>query len=170
MHTDESHSPDRDDLNAADVPQSYFDWIIDGRLIAMHRPSRHDLAALRMAGVDHVISLSELPLSPDALAEYDLEAIHIPLPDMTAPGIEQIRRFVRRLDNLVKTGHKVAVHCGAGLGRTGTMLACYLVFTGLSAEDALKEIRLRRPGSVESRNQENAVRAWEEYRKRGRKK
>ena len=155
-----------DDLNAADIPETYFNWVINGQVIAMHRPTTHDLAALEMCGIDHVISLSEFPLSSEALSDCHLDATHMPVPDMSAPTLKQMDAFVRRLDNLLKTGHKVVVHCGAGLGRTGTMLAAYLVHTGLSAEDALKEVRLRRPGAIESRTQEDAVRDYETHRRK----
>lgn len=52
----------------------------------------------------------------------------------------------------------VAVHCALGFGRTGTMLACYLVKErGLTAGDAIAEIRRLRPGSIETYEQEKAV-------------
>lgn len=52
----------------------------------------------------------------------------------------------------------VAVHCALGFGRTGTMLACYLVKErGLAAGDAIAEIRRLRPGSIETYEQEKAV-------------
>lgn len=52
----------------------------------------------------------------------------------------------------------VAVHCILGLGRTGTMLACYLVKDkGLAPADAIAEIRRLRPGSIETYEQEKAV-------------
>ncbi|VFV42042.1 dual specificity protein [Lynx pardinus] len=52
----------------------------------------------------------------------------------------------------------VGVHCALGFGRTGTMLACYLVKErGLAAGDAIAEIRRLRPGSIETYEQEKAV-------------
>lgn len=52
----------------------------------------------------------------------------------------------------------VGVHCALGFGRTGTMLACYLVKErGLAAGDAVAEIRRLRPGSIETYEQEKAV-------------
>jgi len=53
------------------------------------------------------------------------------------------------------------VHCGAGLGRTGTVLACYLVSRGLTAEQAIGEVRLARPGAVEAVSQVAFVYAYE---------
>ena len=59
-------------------------------------------------------------------------------------------------------GEAAAVHCGGGLGRTGTLLACYLLTSseGLGAEGALRRVRALRPGSVETPAQLAAVRAW----------
>lgn len=56
----------------------------------------------------------------------------------------------------------VAVHCMSGRGRTGTMLACYLVSVeGYSAEDAVVETRRRRRGSIEIDEQLEAVHIFE---------
>ncbi len=51
----------------------------------------------------------------------------------------------------------VAVHCAAGLGRTGVVLACYLIDKGLNATNAIARIRRLRPGSIETEDQEKAV-------------
>lgn len=59
----------------------------------------------------------------------------------------------------------VAVHCRAGYGRTGTMLACYLVAVeGYSAVDAIAETRRRRSWSIETEQQEQAVFDFERHR------
>jgi atypical dual specificity phosphatase len=134
-----------------------FSWVVPGRVVAMGRPSSDELAALRAAGVTRVISLTGAPLAPELLRENGLVAFHLPLADLTAPSMEQVAAFVAALTPWMDSGEKVAVHCGAGLGRTGTMLACYLVSRGMPAEKALREVRKRRPGSVESREQEEAV-------------
>lgn len=56
----------------------------------------------------------------------------------------------------------VGVHCAMGCGRTGTILACYLVAKeGYSADDAITETRKRRRNSIETRKQEQAVRDYE---------
>ena len=59
----------------------------------------------------------------------------------------------------------MVVHCGAGMGRTGTMLACYLVGQGYAAQDALAEVRQRRPGSVETLEQEAVIHEYANHLK-----
>ncbi len=140
-----------------------FTWVVEDRVIGMSRPGPADLAALKSCGVTHIISLTVHALSHGYLNEHGITGMHIPMPDMRAPSLKEVERFVERLSSLVDAGNKVAVHCGAGLGRTGTMLACYLVSRGMSAEEAMHEVRQRRPGSVESRAQEQAVRDYETY-------
>ena len=66
------------------------------------------------------------------------------------------------MDLIDKTEGAVGVHCAMGCGRTGTILACYLVAReGYSADDAIIETRKRRRGSIETRRQEQAVRDYE---------
>ena len=57
----------------------------------------------------------------------------------------------------------VAVHCTAGLGRTGVVLACYFTAKGLTAQNAIARVRRMRPGSVETDEQAEAV---EQFAKR----
>ena len=59
----------------------------------------------------------------------------------------------------------VAVHCLAGRGRTGTVLAAYFVHRGLSAREAIQKVRDLRPGSIEVPEQEDAIRAFERSRR-----
>ena len=54
-------------------------------------------------------------------------------------------------------GMGVAVHCGAGLGRTGVIVACYFVAKEMSAKNAVARVRRLRPGSIETEEQEEAV-------------
>ncbi|MGI5819927.1 MAG: dual specificity protein phosphatase family protein [Armatimonadota bacterium] len=68
------------------------------------------------------------------------------------------------VDRHTREGCAVGVHCLAGLGRTGTLIACYLVTRGLSAEDAIAQVRRARPGSVQTELQEKAVERWEMIR------
>jgi atypical dual specificity phosphatase len=139
-----------------------FGWLVPGELAGSARPLSDDaLAALTAQGVRAVVSLTEEPLPDAALRAADLDAVHLPIADFTAPTQAQIAAAVAAIDRFVTSGRPVAVHCAAGLGRTGTILACTLVSRGCAAPAAIAAVRAVRPGSIETPAQEAAVVEWE---------
>ncbi|HEY8504425.1 MAG TPA: dual specificity protein phosphatase family protein, partial [Gemmataceae bacterium] len=96
----------------------------------------------------------------DWVEDAGLLVVHVPVPDMEAPTPEQLARCVSAIRKANEAGMGVAVHCTAGLGRTGSILAAYLVSKGLSAEEAMTQVRELRPGSIETEAQEEAIQAY----------
>jgi atypical dual specificity phosphatase len=137
-------------------------WLIPGVLGGMAAPNRsQDMAELARQGVTALISLSEYAESIGSAAlRHGIRWLHIPVEDFEAPEPGQIRDAVRLIDEEVAKGGTVVVHCAAGLGRTGTILACYLVSRGETPEEAIRRVRAFRPGSVETLDQEKAVRDY----------
>lgn len=121
-----------------------------------------DLAFLKTQGIGVLVNLTEMPFDLEDLKPLGLETLHIPIPDKKAPAAEQIDLFTGFIDERLRVGQCALTHCLGGYGRTGTMLACYLVHCGARAEDALVEMRRLRPGSVETEEQEAAIYDYEE--------
>jgi len=139
---------------------STISWIIEDELAAFSAFALDDLNVLAEEGICAIVSLTERP-PPELIGASRFSTLHLPIEDMTPPDREQIKHFVEFVDRHVGDGCAVGVHCLAGLGRTGTMIACYLVKRGRSADDAIEEVRRKRPGSVQTELQEQAVRRWE---------
>jgi atypical dual specificity phosphatase len=136
-------------------------WLIPHRLLACAYPWGQDgLANLALRGISVVVNLHERPHEPARMARLGLTQIHLPVPDFTPPTPEQLADGVATISQALEDGKCVAVHCAAGLGRTGTLLASYLVSTGLEPTAAIAQIREVRPGSVETATQVAAVEAF----------
>ncbi|AMV22939.1 hypothetical protein VT84_00915 [Gemmata sp. SH-PL17] len=140
------------------MPPQGFSWVERPRLAALARPqSAEDLRWLRRNGIDVLVSLTESPLPRNWVNDAGVMAVSVPVPDMEAPTERQLDHVIATIRRANGSGMGVAIHCAAGLGRTGTVLAAYLVASGLSARAALIKLRDLRPGSVETLDQERAI-------------
>lgn len=138
-----------------------FSWVDPPHVAALARPDEADLGWLRANGVQVLISLTEHPLPRHWVNNAGLMTVHIPVTDFTAPTERQLRLAVDTIDRAKQSGMGVAIHCAGGKGRTGTVLAAYLVTLGMTASEAIRKVRELRPGSVETFEQEQAVAEWE---------
>ena len=134
-----------------------FSWVIDDKLAGSGRPmTREEFEWILAQGVTCIVTMTEDALPSEWTC--DTKYLHVPTPDLTAPDYARLNNATDFIEEQIKTGQQVMVHCAAGMGRAGTVLACYLVkYAGYTAIDAIKEIRDKRPGSIQSTVQETAI-------------
>jgi len=150
-----------------------FSWLEVGRIAGMGHPGgwgtveglARDLDLLCERGIRAAVSLTEIPLPEELLHGRGMLYLHLPVADMSAPTVADFIEFAEFLERAEEEKRPVVVHCGAGIGRTGTMLAAYLVRQGCGAREALAQVRSKRPGSVETQEQEAAIFAYAAYLK-----
>jgi atypical dual specificity phosphatase len=119
---------------------------------------------IRTKGVKAILSLTEGPLPPEWLSEV-ASYRHVPIKNHAAPTISQLSESIDFITENIKESRKTAVHCAAGQGRTGTVLAAYLCASqNLLPKDAIETVRAKRGGSVEKNSgQEEAVFQYFEF-------
>jgi len=159
------------------TPDSY--WVRPGQLLAGEYPgdrndreTRKRLRGLLEEGVTFFLDLTQAgeydlkpyaPLLDREMAEYR----RMPILDHGTPTLDEMTRILDTIDAALAAGHTLYVHCYAGIGRTGTVVGCYLVRHGMTGEGALAEVsRLRRGmgsgwiSSPETPAQRAMVRQW----------
>lgn len=136
-------------------PRNFF-WVQPGRLGGLPRPGvvydlERDLEGLRRLGVTTLVTLEEtLTVPVDALTACGIASRHFPVPDMGVPTLEAAAELAAEVRLWISRGAVVAMHCRAGLGRTGTTLAAQLVFEGESARGAIERVRRINPSCIQS--------------------
>ena len=161
-------------------------WVLPGRFLAGEYPgaadgreARHRLAWLLSQGVTWFLDLTQtgeygLP-SYDDLLQNEADALgrqtaylRLSIPDYGTPSRGEMQRILEALQAALAAGHTIYVHCYGGVGRTGTVVGCYLRQQGFDGPAALAEIaRLRQDlpngsqRSPETEAQRRMIENWE---------
>ena len=135
-----------------------FSWIEEGIIAGSSKPYYEEqFAFLKNKNIQVIINLTEEPHQLNDLDPFKL--YHIPIPDFDVPKSDQIVQFLEICQKHEQASEPVLVHCIAGCGRTGTMLALWLKSKQLveTSEEAIMRIRKMRPCSIETMEQEMTV-------------
>lgn len=142
-----------------------FCWLIPNKLAVCRGPrSAQDLRGLRSLGICAVVRLadrSDAGVSPKQVRDAGIEDCHEPVPDFCAPGLDEVDRALAFVDNALLAGKPIAISCGAGYGRTSTLLACYLVGQGLTAAEAIQRVKVTCGREPERPIQRDLISAFE---------
>lgn len=109
-------------------------------------------AEMKTIGVD-------FPALRTELVDREIAHINLPIIDQGAPHISPrvVALHVRGIHRALAEGDNVVVHCRGGLGRSGLVAACVLVWDGYTHKTAIAKVRAIRPGAVETEEQESYI-------------
>ena len=143
-----------------------FSWLIENKLAGSAIPTSIDeVQWVKEQGIKSILTIREEPLNT-AWAK-NVNYLHIISNDMGVPEFDDLIHAVDFIHQRLNENEPVLVHCLAGLGRTGTILACYLVkYQNMSADEATQKVREERPGSIQSYPQEEIIFRFEKSLRR----
>ncbi|KAL4435803.1 hypothetical protein ABPG74_015771 [Tetrahymena malaccensis] len=137
-----------------------MNWIIPNKFLAFSNPyaTQYDKANRRRCtvediipkfqqlGIERIVRLNSEEYDANKFVESGISHTDLYFADGSAPSDEVVLKFLKISE---ETKGKIAVHCKAGLGRTGTLIACYAMkHFKFPARAFIGWIRLCRPGSI----------------------
>jgi atypical dual specificity phosphatase len=124
------------------------------------------LQFLKKQGIGGILSLTTFALDKKKVDKAEMQYLHLAVEDFTPPSTDQYAKGLAFINAVTEKGAAVVVHCLAGMGRTGCMCAAYFMAAeSLSAPEAVAKIRSIRPGSIQTREQEQSLSALEPSRR-----
>ena len=134
-----------------------FSWLIETKLAGSGIPtSINEVQWVIEQGVKSIVTVREERLDDEWVKE--VKYLHITSNDMGVPEFVDLGSAVDFIHRRITNNEPVMVHCLAGMGRTGTLLACYLVkYQKMSADDAIRKVREETPGTIQSYPQEEII-------------
>jgi ADP-ribosylglycohydrolase/protein-tyrosine phosphatase len=110
---------------------------------------------------DHELVALGVPNLVNVLTDHGIGVIRMPLVDMAVPSDPaRLQALLAGLSDRIGRGQRVVVACRGGLGRTGTVVACFLCEAGLDGQAAIALTRKARHGTIQTRAQEQFVEDW----------
>lgn len=134
--------------------------VLPNRLSGMPKPELNDLEALKTKGIKAIVSLLEDESSVENYNTNGFESLWLPVVDNEAPNVEQVEKLVEFIDEQNKKENLVAIHCKGGRGRTGTMIASYLIAKGASYDEAMNIIEENQPNAIKKDFQLNFLKEF----------
>ncbi len=112
-----------------------------------------EAALVRIGGIGTIVCLNQRGELEDRYPEYVRwlqehaggRALWFPIPDLHAPALDALRPLLGEIRQRLAGGGHVLVHCGAGIGRAGTVAVCLLMEHGIARDDALDLVARHRP-------------------------
>ena len=143
-----------------------FSWLIENKLAGSGIPTSIDeVQWVIKQGVKSIVTIREESLDESWIK--DVNYLHVLSNDMSVPKFDDLVHAVDFIHSRITNNEPVLVHCLAGMGRTGVILACYLIkYQKMSASEATEKVREERPGSIQSYPQEEIIFQFEKSLKR----
>jgi len=127
------------------IPKT-IDAVIESDL---KQPVKNVLAHFSERGVGLVVRLNSQLYSPSYFQALGIKHLDMIFEDGTCPKLSWVRRFINLAHDMIARNKAIAVHCKAGLGRTGCLIGAYLIYRyGFTANEVIAFMRFKRPGMV----------------------
>ena len=151
-----------------------FKWVIEDKLAGSGIPTslREIKWLIREHGIRSIVTIKEKPLPSEwfkssGIAGGKIDYFHLSIEDYGAPSLKELDNVVNHISRQLDNGKPVMVHCSGGKGRTGTILAAYLIKKRIvfNAYQSITRLRKIRGESIQSKEQESVLFDYEKYLK-----
>ncbi|CAK9440182.1 uncharacterized protein LODBEIA_P42820 [Lodderomyces beijingensis] len=141
---------DQGDFNVISKDFIAFASPVQGkRSSSLNEPFKKVLNYFVENNVQLVVRLNSHLYDAREFTKRNMKHIDMIFEDGTCPSLEYVQKFIGAAECIINKGGKIAVHCKAGLGRTGCLIGAHLIYThGFTANECIAYMRMIRPGMV----------------------